>query len=101
MSRLTPTKPLQDAQIESALDILASGQITYAQLSKLLSALTVDENQAGYGPDLDDFACDCDTGEKAWLASLDEEDTPRIGATIAREDQPDWMRAFNDLTIRG
>jgi hypothetical protein len=101
MSRLAPPKPLNNEQIEQSLDILASGTITYAQLSKLAVGLTIADEQAGYGPDMDDFACACAAGERAYNASLPDDEPPYSGATIGREDQPSWMRSFNDLSIRG
>lgn len=80
MSRLTPTKPLSNENIEQALDILAPGTITYAQLSKLVVGLTLAGDQCGHGPDIGDFARKCAVGELvsnlAYHASLPDDESP-------------------------
>jgi hypothetical protein len=85
MSRITPNKPLNNEQIESALDILASGTITYAQLSRLIAQLTIDADQAGWGVDLDDVAYEVAQGGSAYLASLPAEEEPDSPVTLGSD----------------
>lgn len=101
MSRLTPNKPLTDAQLEQAIDIIASGQLTYEQVAKILDAVTLTDDHAGYGPNLEDIAVDLSKASSEIDAYHNQPEEPQRWATISREDQPDWMRAFNDLSIRG
>jgi hypothetical protein len=102
MSRLTPSKPGTDAELENALDILASRTWTCAQLSKLIRALTVDDSDGVHAPSVDDMADEfytADLNNRRDANKPECEELPTIGATISRDDQPVWMRAFNDLSI--
>ena len=102
MSRLTPTKEMTDFQLQAALDIVANFTMNLKQAEKLVRAITISEDQSVWAPDVDTMADEFYTADLNNRRDESEPDEkPYIGATIGREDQPSWMRAFNELSIRG
>jgi hypothetical protein len=95
MSRLTPSKPGTDAELENALDILANRTWKCAQLSKLIRALTVDDSEEFHAPDIDNVADEFHLADKAVRDARESErmELPYMGATVGASDQPSWRAA--------
>jgi hypothetical protein len=93
MSRLTPSQPGTDAELENALDVLANRTWTCAQLSKLIRALTVDDSDSVHAPSVDDMADEFYTADLNNRRDANESEIverPYMGATVGRFDQPSW-----------
>lgn len=101
MSRLTPSKSMTDFQLQAALDITANFTMTLKQAEKLIRAIVIEDAQSVFAPSVDDMADQFYLADQAHYAEIDTEEVPQIGATISKEDQPSWMRSFNELSIRG
>jgi hypothetical protein len=93
MSRLTPSQPGTDAELENALDVLANRTWTCAQLSKLIRALTVDDSDSVHAPSVDDIADEFYTADLNNRRDANESEIvelPYMPATVGRFDQPSW-----------
>jgi hypothetical protein len=86
MSRLTPSRAGTAAELENALDILASRTWTCAQLSKLIRALHVDGDVSAHAPDMDDMADQFYEADMALQRDFDQSERyemPFMGGTLS------------------
>jgi hypothetical protein len=88
---LTPSKPVSSEDFDAALLTIQRWTLTLDQAEKLVRAITIEDEQSDFAPDVDDMADKFYMADQAHYASLDRDDEePYMGATIGREDQPDW-----------
>lgn len=86
MSRLTPSLPMTDFQLQSALDVIANYTMTLAQAEKLTRAITIAEDETTWSPDIDDIADQFYTANKAHQAGQEPEavEMPYMGNTLSQ-----------------
>jgi hypothetical protein len=90
--------------METAIDHFASRAWTNEQMAKMILSFTPDEASSVYSPDIEQMAKQFHQAHLNMQRDLNESErleVPQIGATISKEDQPSWMRSFNELSIRG
>jgi len=92
MSLLTPTKPMTDFQLQAALDIIANHTMTLAQAEKLTRAITIEDAESIWSPDIDTVADIFYTAKIAARQDDVSEELPYMGATIGADDQPSWSK---------
>jgi hypothetical protein len=86
MSRLTPSRPMTDAQLQTALDIIANYTMTLAQAEKLTRAITIAEKQTTWSPDIDDIADQFYKANQAHVSGEEKEryELPYMAGTLSQ-----------------
>ena len=86
MSRLTPSRPMTDFQLQYALDVIDNHTMTLDQAEKLTRAITIAEDETTWSPDIDDIADQFYTANKAHQAGQEPEkyEMPYMGDTLSQ-----------------
>lgn len=88
MSRLTPTHPMSDFLYQQALAIIAARTATLDQAEALIRAITINDDESLWAPDVDKMADEFYLASQAAKREAEPDEEPYMSATIGAEDQP-------------